>query len=437
MMELDAAHVGSSVRDGPVTEGPSPDDQTPLLERILVVVGLPAYVAGIISATPSLRLPWIGAAATVSLFAGLGSAGDPDSLLLLLLSAPIVPVAGVAAAYGPWADPMFESTQSMPISGFHVLLARTIAVIATAIVVLGVAALIVPSAVVSSWAWVLPALALSLSSLVLSTFISLPGAAAVVGAAWFIAIAVAAASGDPYAMFRGSGQMAFMALAVVASIVVARHRARFEVEGLRARRAQVDAADEERRRIERNIHDGAQQQLVAIGVKAGVARTLITKDPDRAMAIIDELRADAQEALDGLRDMTRGACPPILADEGLAAAIAFKAKRSPVPVSIEASGVGRLPAPIEIAIYFCCLEAMQNATKYAGAASIVVTIRRQVHEVAFSICDEGAGFDPATVHRGVGMRSMADRVESLGGAIDVRSSVGAGTVVSARLPLAR
>ena len=435
-MELDAA-TRPSDDDDLVTEDPSPADGVPLLERALVRIGVPAYISGIVSATPSLRLPWIGAVAAISFFAVVGAAADPKRVVLLLIVAPVVPVAGVAAAYGPWSDPMYETVQSTPISGFHVLLARSLVVLATAIAVLGVAAALVPDTAASSWAWVLPALALSLSSLVLSNYISLPRAAAVVTAAWLIGLIAANLLGEPYAMFRGPGQLGFLALALAASLLIAHRRERFEVEGLRARRAIVDAADEERRRIERNIHDGAQQQLVAIGVKAGLARTFVTKDPGRAIEIIDQLRTDAQEALDGLRDMTRGARPPVLADEGLEAAIALKAKRSPVPVALEADGVGRLPEAIEIAAYFCCLEAMQNAVKHARAPSLIVTIRRQARELAVTICDDGDGFDPSAARRGVGMRSMAERVESLGGSFELRSSPGAGTVVTARLPLAR
>ncbi|HEX7247722.1 MAG TPA: sensor histidine kinase, partial [Actinomycetota bacterium] len=299
------------------------------------------------------------------------------------------------------------------------------------------ASLVVPGSVAWSWAWVLPALALSLSSLVLSTFTAPPIAAAVVGGAWCVALATAALLGDPFALFRGPAQLAFLAVAIAASLVIARRRERFEIEGLRTRRALVDAADAERRRIERDIHDGAQQQLVAIGVKAGLARMLITKDPDQAVAMIDELRADAQDALDSLREMTRGACPPILADEGLAAALALKAKRSPVPVTIEADDIGRMTTAIEVAAYFCCLEAMQNAGKYASAERVVVSVRRRPDELALSVTDDGVGFDPSTARRGVGLRSMAERAESLGGSLELRSTPGRGTVVTARLPLAR
>jgi signal transduction histidine kinase len=242
-------------------------------------------------------------------------------------------------------------------------------------------------------------------------------------------------TGPATTLFRGPAQIAFFATTVTSSVVLARRKEHLEIANLHTRRALVDAADAERRRIERNIHDGAQQHLVSIGVKAGLARTLVTRDPQKAIEIIDQVCTDAQAALEGLRDMTRGRYPPILADEGLPAALAAKARSAPLPVTVDAGGVGRLSKPIEIAAYFCCAEAMQNAAKYANASSIVVTIRPQVGAIAFSVVDDGEGFEPSTVRRGVGMRSMAERVESLGGTLDVRSAPGAGTTISATIPL--
>jgi signal transduction histidine kinase len=422
---------------GPGTDGLVPEPAVPWLERVCARMGMPPYVAGIVSATPSLRLPWLAAAAAVALFAAIGASADPDRALLFLVIAPVVPLAGVAAAYGPWSDPMFETVRSTPVSGFTVVLARSVAVVVTAVAVLALASLVAPVSVAWSWAWVLPALALSLSSLVLSTFTAPLIASAIVAGAWCVALASVAVLGDPFALFRGPAQLVFLAVAIAASLVVTRRRERFDVEGLRARRALVDAADAERRRIERDIHDGAQQQLVAIGVKAGLARMFVTKDPEQAVAMIDELRADAQDALDSLREMTRGACPPILADEGLVAALTLKAKRSTVPVSIEADEIGRMTTAVEVAAYFCCLEAMQNAGKYANADRVVVSVRRRPDELALSIRDDGVGFDPSTARRGIGLRSMAERAESLGGSLEVHSTLGRGTVVTARLPLTR
>ncbi|HJR96653.1 MAG TPA: sensor histidine kinase [Actinomycetota bacterium] len=422
-----AATVGDGVGGAPAE---------PLLTRALLAMRLPPFVPGVIASTPSLRVPWLLATAAVSVFAAWGAAAN-DQVLAFLVVAPVVPVAGVAAAYGPWADPMFETTRSTPVSGFHVVLARTIAAGATCLPLMAASVLVVPGSEAAALAWVMPALALSLASLVVSTFTSLPRAALAAAAAWCLLVGVVAATDEVGMLFDGPGQVTFLAIAVVASFLLARRRERFEIEGLKTRRALVDAADAERRRIERNIHDGAQQQLVAIGVKAGIARTFVSQDPDRAIAIIDELRDDAQEALDALRDMTRGGSPPVLADEGLEAALKMQAKRASVPVTIDARDVGRLPTPVEVAAYFCCLEAMQNAAKHARSPAIIVTVRRSVGEIAISVCDSGVGFDPATVRRGIGTRSMAERVEALGGSLEVSSMPGRGTLVAARLPLTR
>jgi signal transduction histidine kinase len=390
----------------------------------------------VVAATPSLRRSWLVAIAVCLLVEAWSARTEPRLVPVFLVLAPLVPVGGVALAYGPWADPMFEVTQASPTSGFRVLLLRTVAVLGASGLVLALASLVLPGADATAVAWLLPALALSLTSLVLATFMPLMRSATVVVASWFVVVVWSIVDRDIASMFGGTGQLAFFTTAVVASIGLAMRRHHLEMEGLRSRRELLDATEAERRRIERNLHDGAQQQLVAIGVKASLASTFVTKDPERAVSIIDEVRADALETLDGLRDLARGAYPPILADEGLERAIGLQAKRSAVPVTLVADGVGRLPEPMEVAVYYCCLEAMQNSAKYSGG-SVAVSIRRGVDELSFSVRDDGAGFDPALTRRGVGMRSMAERVTSLGGSLEVRSSPGDGTLVSARLPLTR
>ncbi len=413
----------------------APEGRLGRLERLRAAVGVPDHVTCVVATTPSLRRSWLGAIAVATLLAAWSANVQPRLLPVLLIVAPIAPVGAVALAYGPWADPMYEITQATPTSGFRVLLLRTVAVLGASGALLGLLSVMVPSSDLAAGAWVLPALTLSVSSLMLATFLPLVRAAVLVAICWLAVVAWADVVGSTSRLFGGAGQLVFFAVAVGASFVLVRRRHHLEVEGLQARRDLVDAADAERRRIERNIHDGAQQQLVAIGVKAGLAKILVIRDPQRAISIIDELRIDAQEALDGLRDMTRGAYPPILADEGLEAALRLKAMRSPVPVTLDASATGRLPRPVEIAAYFCCLEAMQNAAKYARANVVTVSIRRQGAELAFSVRDDGAGFELSTVRRGVGMRSMVERVESLGGTFEMRSVPGGGTTISARLPI--
>jgi signal transduction histidine kinase len=432
--------MGEEVLSGRTASGgvAAPLDDAPRIERVLARLRVPAIVPAVVGTTPSLALPWLGAAAALTLLAAVASLAEPTSsarATLILVLAPVIPLAGVAAAYGPWADPMFETVRSTPTSGFGVLLARTIAVVATCLPMLFLLGLVTPTVGVAATAWLLPTVALALSALVVSTVTSLVRATVVVTGLWFASVVTAGIVGNLRGLFGGTGQLVFLVLAISASLALVRRRERIEIEGFRARRALVESADTERRRIERNLHDGAQQHLVAIGVKAGLAAALVQKDPARAVAVIDELRRDAQEALEGLRDLTRGGYPPILADEGLEAALRLRAARAPVKVMIDAIDIGRCPEPIEIAVYFCCLEAMQNAAKYARAGSVDVVLRRTGDAIAFSVCDEGAGFDPSTVRRGVGMRSMADRLASVGGTFHVRSAVGRGTVVSGRVPL--
>ena len=411
------------------------ESREPLLDRVLIRIGVREDAARIIGATPSLRLAWACSAAGIVLFALWGPQGDPRVLDVVLLLAPVLPVAGVAAAYGPWADPMFDVAQASPSSGMRVLLLRTVAVALAAGVLLIVVTLSVPTADVTAIAWVLPTLALCASSLMLGTFMPLRRGAVLVGVAWVALVIGMAARSATADLAGGRAQLAFLVITVCTSLVLARRRQHLEIADLHSRRALVDAADAERRRIERNIHDGAQQQLVAIGVKAGLARAMIARDPDTAITILDQVCADAEAALQALRDMTRGTYPPVLADDGLAAALVAKARGAPASVSVQAEDLGRLPRSVEIAAYYCCCEALQNALKYAHAPSITIALRRQVGSLACRVTDDGEGFDPATVRRGVGMRSMAERVEALGGTLEVRSERGAGATIAVSIPL--
>jgi signal transduction histidine kinase len=208
------------------------------------------------------------------------------------------------------------------------------------------------------------------------------------------------------------------------------------LEELRASRQRIVAAqDEERRRLERNIHDGAQQQLVALSVKARLAQQLVGRDAERAEAVLGEIASDTGEALDTLRDLARGIYPPLLADRGLAAALEAQSRRAALPVAVVAEGLGRFPQEVEATVYFTCLEALQNVAKYAHAGSATIALGREDGSLSFEVRDDGVGFDPAATAYGTGVQGMVDRVAALGGTLDVRSAPGRGTTVSGRLPI--
>ena len=203
----------------------------------------------------------------------------------------------------------------------------------------------------------------------------------------------------------------------------------------RSRQRLVTAQDEERRRLERNLHDGAQQQLVALNVKLGLVERLVERDPSQARTIAGQLQGDANEALEELRDLARGIYPPLLADKGLVAALESQARKSAVPVSIEADGVGRYAREAEAAVYFSCLEALQNVAKYASASRARVRLLDGSGRLRFEVADDGVGFDTTSSSYGTGLQGIADRLAALDGELEVRSAPGAGTTLAGSLPV--
>ena len=211
-------------------------------------------------------------------------------------------------------------------------------------------------------------------------------------------------------------------------------QARFE-ELRAAQKRLVAAQDEARRRLERNIHDGAQQRLVALSVKLRLAQSLVARDPAETGLMLEQLQTETTETLEDLRDLARGIYPPLLADKGLVAALEAQARRSVVPVELHPDGAGRYPQEVEAAVYFSVLEALQNVSKYANADRADVRLAESAGALMFEVEDDGDGFDAETARRGTGLQGIADRLAALDGTVDVRSTPGAGTTVAGRIPL--
>jgi signal transduction histidine kinase len=209
-----------------------------------------------------------------------------------------------------------------------------------------------------------------------------------------------------------------------------------QAAALRLSRQRIVAAqDAQRRRLERNIHDGAQQHLVALAIKLRLAGTLAQRDPERARILLRELQAETVQAQETLRDLAQGIYPPLLRERGLPAALQAQAEKMDASVVISADGLGRHPIELEAAVYFCCLEALQNIAKYADARRVRVELSADT-ELRFAVTDDGKGFDVATASKGSGLQNMADRLAALDGGVQVTSRLGHGTRISGRVPLA-
>ena len=203
------------------------------------------------------------------------------------------------------------------------------------------------------------------------------------------------------------------------------------IEELRASRQRlVTAQDQERRRIERNIHDGAQNQLVALKVHVNILGRMIGESNADANRIVEQLRSDLTDAIENLRALSHGIYPPMLAERGLVAALESQAMKSPLPVTVDGDGIGRYAQEVESAVYFCVLEALQNVAKYAQASRAIVRVRADDEKLAFEVDDDGIGFDVERARRGAGLTNMADRLDALGGRLEIVSTPGRGTSLS-------
>jgi signal transduction histidine kinase len=192
----------------------------------------------------------------------------------------------------------------------------------------------------------------------------------------------------------------------------------------------VDAVDRQRENLERDIHDGVQQRLVAVRIQLGLAGNL-AKDDAQLRQMLADIGVSLDEAMDELREVAHGIHPQVLTDHGLGAALAHVARAAAGPVEVASAGIGRYPANLESAIYYCCREAIQNASKHGGpSVRISISLHKEQDTIAFEVSDDGPGFDVATAAPGRGLQHMRDRILLLGGRVSIDSRAGIGTVVS-------
>jgi signal transduction histidine kinase len=206
-----------------------------------------------------------------------------------------------------------------------------------------------------------------------------------------------------------------------------------DVEGSRRRLA--TAAASERRRIERDLHDGAQQRLVTLRVQLELAAEELKRNPDDGARRLRELGPTVDGVIDEVRSLARGIYPPLLADAGLSEALRAVAAREAMTVTLEVENGVRYPLEVESAVYFCCLEALQNSAKHSGTTSVAIALVSGVDELEFEVRDGGAGFTPSTDNGGAGLTNMRDRLAAVGGVLVVDSSPGGGTRIKGEVPV--
>ena len=196
------------------------------------------------------------------------------------------------------------------------------------------------------------------------------------------------------------------------------------------------SGDAERRRVERNLHDGAQQHLVALAVNLRLTKDIIVDDQEAGLEMLDQLAGEVQETIQELRELAHGIYPPLLVDSGLVEALRAAANRNPLPVEVVTEGIGRYPSEAEAAVYFCCLEALQNAAKHAPDAHVSRCGCGRSRAVCCSPSPTtGPGFDSEKAQRGHGYVNMADRLGAIGGTVRWESEIGKGSQVRGSVPL--
>ncbi len=207
-----------------------------------------------------------------------------------------------------------------------------------------------------------------------------------------------------------------------------------ELTASRAR--SMEMANTERRRLERDLHDGVQQQLVGLRIKLELATETVMEDPTGGTRALASVGKQVDDVLHSVRSLARGIYPSLLTERGLAEALKSAARSTPAPVVVRSIGIWRYAEEVEVAVYFSCVEALQNVLKHAGPdPACMLTLRQDGTRLCFEVRDFGIGFDPATVQRGNGLGNMRDRIDAVGGSLTVTSSTGHGTSVWGSVPI--
>ena len=247
----------------------------------------------------------------------------------------------------------------------------------------------------------------------------------------FLLVTVAVSGGGDSAIWPAFAATALMPFAFLGGLLRS-HVAKLDADLRASRLRLVEAGDTERRRLERNLHDGAQARLVALAMQLGHARRAAEARPDEVPALLDGALEELRTSLAELRELAHGIHPAVLSEKGLVAALYALAARAPVPVTLDSDGDERLPEHVEVAAYYAVSEALTNVAKYARASSANVSVQRRNGSLLVDVSDDGVG--GADAAKGSGLRGLADRVAALDGTLAVESPPGGGTHLRVEIP---